>query len=246
MFTAQSNQISFSEFFKIFFSHHIRQIKIYFINLINILLFVLYKMNKTQLITGLKNYGFSEEILRAFEKVPRENFVPESLKEYAYYDDALPLEEGATISQPYTIAFMLNLLELKKESKEGEKQRILEIGSGSGYVLALLSEITKGEIYGLEIIESLAEKSKKILKKYKNITVYNKDGSKGLPEKAPLDRILISAAADEIPKHLFFQLEDKGILVAPVGNSIFQIKKEKGKIRIKEFPGFVFVPLRDG
>src|SRR3989344_3364583 len=103
-------------------------------------------MNKAQLLKSLKAQGFPEKILDAFGEIHREDFVPENLKEYAYYDEALPLESSATISQPYTIAFMLNLLELKKG------QKILEIGSGCGYVLALLNEITKGKIYGIEII----------------------------------------------------------------------------------------------
>ena len=194
-------------------------------------------MNKEHLLSQLKSEGFSQGIIKALAKVPREDFVPENLREYAYSDEALPLEKGATISQPYTIAFMLNLLELKP------KQKILEIGSGCGYVLALLSEITDGKIYGVEIIKSLAEKSKQYLKNYKNITVLSKDGFRGLKEKAPFDRILISAAADKLPEHLYSQLTEKGILLAPVNNSIFQIKKENGKIKIKEFPGFVFVPL---
>lgn len=197
-------------------------------------------MNKQQLLESLKIHKFHKEIIKAFEKVKREDFIPKILKYYAYEDTALPLEKGATISQPYTIAFMLNLLELKPN------QKILEIGSGSGYVLALISEISKNsQIYGIEIISSLAKKSKQNLKNYKNIKIYNKDGYSGLPEKAPFDRILISAAANEIPSHLYPQLKDKGILVTPVRNSIFQIKKQKSRIEKKEFPGFVFVPLID-
>lgn len=195
-------------------------------------------MDKPQLLASLKAHGFSQQILNAFKKVPREDFIPANLQQYAYEDNALLLEKGATISQPYTIAFMLNLLELKP------KQKILEIGSGCGYVLALLSEITDGKTYGIEIISSLVEKSKNYLSKYKNIQVFAKDGSQGLKEKAPFDRILISAAAAKIPEHLYPQLKDNGILVTPVLNSIVQIKKEKGKIKIKEFSGFVFVPLQ--
>lgn len=194
-------------------------------------------MDKTQLLALLKSQGFSKEILEAFAKVPRENFIPENLKEYAYYDEALPLEKGATISQPYTIAFMLNLLELKKG------QKVLEIGSGCGYVLALLSEITHGEVYGVEIIESLAKASQELLKTWQNIKVINKNGFTGLKEKAPFDRILVSAAADNLPEHLYEQLSNNGILVLPVQNSICQIKKVRGKIKVREFPGFVFVPL---
>ena len=194
-------------------------------------------MNKHQLIQHLKNYSFSDKIIKAFEKVPRENFLPESLKEHAYDDNALPLEKGATISQPYTIAFMLELLEVKPDDK------ILEIGSGCGYVLALLSHLTKNKIYGIEIIKSLAEKSKKILSFQKNIHVSTKNGFSGLPEKAPFDRILISASSEKLPVHLYSQLKPNGIIVTPVKNSIYQIKKQSNKITEKEFPGFIFVSL---
>ena len=101
-------------------------------------------------------------------------------------------------------------------------------------------------IYGIEIIESLAEKSKKYLQKYEKVKVYVKDGSSGLKEKAPFDRILISAAASKMPEHLYDQLKDGGVMVTPVEGSIFQIKKVKGKAVVREFPGFVFVPLVRG
>ena len=182
----------------------------------------------------------SRKILSAFSKVPRENFIPENSRKFAYYDDALPLEKGATISQPYTIAFMLSLLDLEQD------QKILEIGSGSGYVLALISEIIKkGKIYGIEIISNLAKKSQQILKYDKKIKIFNQDGSDGLQKYSPFDRILVSAAAKKIPENLYLQLKNNGILVVPVKNSIFQIKKEKGKIKIKKFSGFIFVPLKN-
>ena len=198
-------------------------------------------MDKTQLISSLQSHGFPKEILKAFEKVPREKFIPEKYKQYAYEDTAISIGHSATISQPYTIVFMLNLLELKP------KQKILEIGSGSGYVLALLSEITKGEIFGIEIIKELADKSRDILKDCKNIKIINKSGKSGLKEKAPFDRILISASANSIEeiKPLLAQLNSSGILVAPVKNSIIKIKKQKDKITMQEFPDFVFVELKD-
>ena len=197
-------------------------------------------MDKQQLLESLKYNGFHEKIINAFAKVKREDFIPEQYQNLAYEDIALPLEQVATISQPYTIAFMLNLLELQPN----KNQKILEIGSGSGYVLALISAIIKkGKIYGVEIINSLAKKSKQLLKKDKKIKILNKDGSNGLPDKAPFDRILISASANEIPSDLYQQLKNNGILVAPVRDSIFQIRKKNKKIEIKEFPGFVFVPL---
>lgn len=198
-------------------------------------------MDKKQLIENLKRHGFNDKIIKAFLKVSREKFISRELKKLAYEDIALPLESGATISQPYTIAFMLNLLELRRG------QKILEIGSGSGYVLALLYEITKGEIYGIEIIDSLAKKSEKILFElgYNKVRVYFRNGFIGLEEKAPFDRILISASANKIPEHLFSQLNNNGIMVVPIGNSIFKFRKRKGEILTEEFSGFAFVPLRE-
>jgi len=233
--------------------------------------FFLKFMNKKQLIEILRKEGFSEKILKAFNKVKREDFIPQNLKEYAYENEPLPIGYGQTISQPYTIAFMLNLLELDKlnnktkisnakklkadeyelrgERTENNKKlsknklKILEIGSGSGHVLALMNEICRNcKIYGIERIKQLVEKSKKVLKNKKNIKIICKDGSKGIKNKK-FDRILISAACSKIPEHLYSQLNENGIIVASVKNSIFQIKKENGKIKIKEFYGFVFVPL---
>ncbi|MBU0907769.1 MAG: L-isoaspartyl protein carboxyl methyltransferase [Nanoarchaeota archaeon] len=196
-------------------------------------------MGRDNLLISLKSKGFSKKIIKAFANVPREMFLPPILRPLAYEDTALPLENGATISQPCTIAFMLSLLDLKP------KQKILEIGSGCGYVLALLAEISpESQIIGLELIPGLARKSKSFLKNYQNIKVLTKNGFQGLPSKAPFDKILISASADNLPKHLYSQLTSKGIIVTPVKNSIFQIKKQNNSVKVKEFPGFVFVPLK--
>ncbi len=201
-------------------------------------------MNKPQLLEHLKNQGFSKEIVNAFSKVKRENFVPEDLKNRAYEDNALRIGEGQTISQPYTIATMLSLLDLKKA------QKVLELGSGCGYVLALMSELIgkTGRVYGVEIIKSLAEKSKKNTKDYKNIKIYNRNGREGFEEAAPFDRILISAASEKIPDKIFYQLKDKGILVAPVGSryaqSLVVIQRRGDKLKLrKEIAGFIFVPF---
>ncbi len=197
-------------------------------------------MNKEDLIKSLKNQKFPSKIINAFKKVSRENFVLEKYKSQSYEDIALPISERQTISQPYTIAFMLTLLELDSN----KSQKIMEVGSGSGYVLALLSEICpKGKIFGIERIKILAEKSKKALKDYKNVKVIHKDGSKGLAKEKPFDRILVSAASEEIPQKLVNQLKFEGILVAPVKNSIVVVKKTSGENKIKEYLGFSFVPL---
>ena len=195
-------------------------------------------MNKDELIASLRKKGFSESIVKAFEKVKREDFVPEHLIGYAYEDMALPVMDGSTLSQPSTVAFMLDLLDVK------EGQKIVEIGSGSGYVLALLAEMNQsGKIYGVEILKDLAVKSMKYLESRKNVEVVIRNGSQGFPELAPYDRIIISASCPEVPRHLLSQLNDNGVLVAAVKQSIFQIKKSSEGIIEKEYPGFVFVPL---
>lgn len=198
-------------------------------------------MNKDELLASLKKKGFSESIIRAFEKVKREDFVPEHLIGYAYEDIALPVMAGSTLSQPSTIGFMLDLL----DAKDGQK--IIEIGSGSGYVLALLAEMNpSGKVYGVELLKELAVKSMKYLEAKKNVEVVIRNGSNGLPELAPYDRILISASCQEVPRHLLPQLKEDGILVAAVKQSIIQIKKSAGQTIEKEFPGFAFVPLVSG
>jgi protein-L-isoaspartate(D-aspartate) O-methyltransferase len=195
-------------------------------------------VNKDELLASLRKKGVSESILAAFDKVKREDFVPEHLVGYAYEDIALPVMDGSTLSQPSTVAFMLDLL------NPSDGQKILEIGSGSGYVLALLAEINKkGKVFGLEIIKELGISSRTYLGAKENVEVIIRDGSNGLPEFAPYDRILISAAAPEVPKHLLSQLTENGILVAAVKQSIIQIKKEHGQTTEKEVPGFAFVPL---
>ncbi|MEM3113326.1 MAG: protein-L-isoaspartate O-methyltransferase [Candidatus Pacearchaeota archaeon] len=195
-------------------------------------------VGKLRLLESLKKHGFSEFIVKAFEKVPRENFVPEHWKEHAYDDIPLDIGYGQTISQPYTIAFMLSLLELK------DNQKILEIGSGSGYVLALINELSPdSKIYGIERLGALALKSQKVLKDKENIMIFKKDGYDGLKKYSPYDRILISASAEELPKHLLAQLVDGGIMVVPVKNSIFHVRKTPHGFIKREFPGFIFVPL---
>lgn len=197
---------------------------------------------KEQLIESLRKKDIPEYIISAFEKVPREKFVPEHLQLYSYDDLALPIESGSTISQPSTVAFILSLLEPKQH------QKILEIGSGSGYLLALISEIIKdGKIYGLELNKRLAVKSRQILEKDSNIEIFHKSGHSGLPTESPFDRIVISASSPNLDflYLLTEQLDDPGIIVAPVGSSIFQIKKQSGIITKKEFQGFSFVPMRE-
>lgn len=190
-------------------------------------------MDKKELISDLRDQGFSEKIVKAFEKVDRTKFVSSEIKEYAYKDTSLPIGEGQTISQPSTIAFMLEMLDLKN------KQKVLEVGSGSGYVLALLSEIIDGEVYGIEIKKSLYKEAKKKI----NVPIYLRDGRKGLPEKAPFDRIIVSASSKDVPENLYEQLKMNGVMVIPLKFSIARVKKTKIGMKIKEYPGFSFVPL---
>jgi protein-L-isoaspartate(D-aspartate) O-methyltransferase len=195
-------------------------------------------MQKEELIRNLRNYKFPETIIQAFEKVEREKFIPEENRRQAYEDIPLPIGYGATISQPYTIAFMLKHLKVK------DRQKILEVGSGSGYALALLSELSpNGKIFGIERIKELVESSQEKLKDYSNVKIIYGDGSKGLPEEAPLERILVSAASDKVPKKLVEQLDLNGIMVIPIRNSIVVLTKTKEGNKIEEYSGFRFVPL---
>ncbi len=199
-------------------------------------------MDKEQLMSLLKSENFNEKIINAFSKVKRENFVNTNMKNMAYENIALPISESETISQPSTIALALSMLKPK------ENQKILEIGSGCGYVLALISEIVgeNGKVFGVEIVKELAERSRINLKNYKNIEIFNLNGNKGLLERAPFNRILISAALEEVPNEILSQLDEKGILVAPIGPGFMQTltsirKIEENFIIEKEIPGFIFV-----
>lgn len=191
-----------------------------------------------------QDYLKTPEIISAFKKIKREDFLPEDLKNFAEVNEPLPINFGQTISQPLTVAFMLELLQPKKGDK------ILDIGSGSGWTTSLLSEIVgkKGKVYGIEIIKELKDFGEKNTAKYNFI---NKgiakficgDGSKGLPEKAPFDKILVSAAADETPKELKDQLKTSGRMVIPIKDSVFLVVGESRGFKEKEFFGFSFVPL---
>ncbi len=184
----------------------------------------------------------SPKIIEAFQKIDRKYFVPDDLIDLIYIDRPLPIGKDQTISQPSTVAFMLEHL----EPKEGDK--ILDIGSGSGWTTALLCQIAgeRGSVQGVERVDELVEKGQKNLEKlnFKQNCSIQKAGEKlGIPGEE-FDKILVSASAKEIPKELFSQLKIGGILVIPVQNSIFRFKKiSDDKVEAKEYPGFVFVPL---
>jgi len=183
------------------------------------------------------------EIKKAFEKIDRADFIKEKYRIEAYEDYPLPIGHGQTISQPTTVVFMLELL----NPQRGDK--ILDVGSGSGWTTALLSQIVGpgGEVFGVEIVPELIDFGRTNLAKYnfKKSHIINVIEEIGLKEHAPYKRILVSASFEgEIPKELLEQLDIGGIMVAPVLNSIFRVKKlSNGKLEKKEYPGFSFVPF---
>jgi protein-L-isoaspartate(D-aspartate) O-methyltransferase len=199
---------------------------------------------KERLISELIDYGYlkTPAVISAFKKVPRENFVEKEYVKQAYVNEPLPIREGQTISQPLTVAAMTEALQPRKGHK------VLEIGAGSGYQAAILAEVVKpGKIITLERKPRLVEFSKNNIKKcgYQNISVIHSDGANGWPDKAPYDRIIVTASAREIPQPLVDQLKAGGRLVIPVGDELILI--EKNKELKKTFLGYyVFVPLLGG
>ncbi len=200
-----------------------------------------------KLIEHIKNLGYlkSKQVEETLRKIPRHSFIPESIKHLAYRDTPLSIGYNQTISQPSTVVAMTEALDVKKN------QKILEIGTGSGWQSAILSYLVgeKGFVYTIEVIEELAEFAKGNLQKMcvRNVKVFVKDGSLGLEEKAPFDRIIVTAACPDIPKPLIEQLKFDGIMVIPVGDVYLQemmvVRKLKDKIAKKSIGSFMFVPL---
>lgn len=182
-----------------------------------------------------------KSVLRAMRKVKRHLFVPSAYRNLAYTDTPLPIGESQTISQPYIVALMTELLALKGNEK------VLEIGTGSGYQAAILAELAKN-VYTIEILEPLAIRAKKILKElgYSNVYVRHGDGFLGWPEYAPFDAIIVTCAPKKIPAPLIEQLAEGGRLVIPVGGfwqDLKLVEKEKGKIVTKDIIPVRFVPM---
>ncbi len=198
-------------------------------------------MGKDALLIYWRTTGIltDEKILDAFKKVPRENFVLQKYRAEAYFDEPLPIGYGQTISQPTTVAIMTSALEPDKGDK------ILEIGAGSGYQAAIISELIgdKGKLYTLERIKELASFAKQNLKSYKNVSVIHADGTKGYAKAAPYDRIIVTAAASELPLQIFKQLKEKGTMVIPIEDHLFKIAKQKSKPVMEDLGLFAFVPL---
>ena len=199
-------------------------------------------MREKMVETQIKARGVKDpRVLSALRKVERDRFVPEEYLNSAYADQPLPIGEGQTISQPYIVALMTELLALKGDEK------VLEIGTGSGYQAAILAELAK-EVYTIEIVESLASMANKRLLGlgYKNIKVKVGDGYLGWPEAAPFDAIIVTAAPDHIPKPLIEQLKEGGRMVVPVGTYAQELKKivkRSGKIETTDVIPVVFVPM---
>jgi len=187
-----------------------------------------------------------KKVIKAFKKIPRENFIKEKDIKEAYGDYPLQIGDGQTISQPTTVMLMTEALELK----EGDK--VLEVGAGSGYQSAIIANIVgkMGKVISTEIVPELAEFARKNIEKlkFKNIKIILHDGSRGYQKDAPYDKIIVTAACPGIPKPLANQLKEDGVIVAPVGNLNEQImikaRKKNSKLIEEKLGEFMFVPLK--
>jgi len=199
---------------------------------------------KTMVVNQLRKRGIIDTaVIDAMSTVPRHRFVSRIYRSMAYTDNPLPIGHGQTISQPYVVALMTELLQLDR------KHKVLEIGTGCGYQTAILSILSK-KIITIEVLSSLSTKSRKRLTKlgFNNVDFHCADGKNGLSKEAPFDRILVSAAPETIPDELIEQLAPKGYMVIPVGSLYDQfihiISKDKnGQVHIKKSTPVRFVPL---
>ncbi len=208
-----------------------------------------FEVERKRLVDNLVRRGYisKPEVIRAMLKIPRHEFVPHNIIKLAYHDSPQQIGLGQTISAPHMVGIMAEKLDIKKG------QKILEIGGGSGYHAAVFAEIVgeKGHIYSVEYIETLAERARENIKRCGMealITVVVGDGSLGLEESAPYDRIFVSCAAPYVPEPLLDQLKDNGKLLIPLGSLYYQTlmlyEKKGNKIKEKDYGGCVFVPLR--
>lgn len=200
-----------------------------------------------ELVEHLKQRGYikSKQVETAFLSVPREQFVPSSFRSHAYADTPLEIGEGQTISAPHMVAIMCEALDLESG------QQVLEIGAGSGYHVAIISKIIgdKGHVYTVERLPSLADKAKKNLQSVgiTSVTVEITDGSEGLPDHAPYDRIYVTCSAPKVPPPLIEQLKENGKLLIPVGKimgSLKLVEKQNGDTIEHNICGCAFVPLK--
>jgi protein-L-isoaspartate(D-aspartate) O-methyltransferase len=199
---------------------------------------------RTMIDRDLRGRGINDpRVLSAMEAVPRHLFVPENLRLSAYEDRPLPIGEGQTISQPYVVAYMSELLDLRGNEK------VLEIGTGSGYQTAVLAQLA-AQVYSIEIIPSLSESAKPVIEQLGFRNVYFKvgDGFFGWQEKAPFDAILLTAAAPEVPQSLWRQLREGGRIIMPLGRPwttqrLVRVRKLAGKQVVEELKEVIFVPM---
>lgn len=202
-----------------------------------------HKGQRKELVKIIRQKGIKDEsVLNAINTLPRHFFFDSALDSHAYEDKAFPIGEGQTISQPYTVAFQTELLKIKPGDK------VLEIGTGSGYQGAIL-HLLGAEVHTIEYQKKLFDRTKKFMAKLGiHLHFYFGDGSKGIPEQAPYDKILVTAGAPVVPNSLLKQLKVGGILVIPVGDRKSQkmmklTKITETKIQQEEFDTFAFVPL---
>lgn len=205
-----------------------------------------YEASKIRLIMELRRDGITDTaVLSAIERVPRDLFVPEPFRSQAYDNIPLPLSQGQTISQPFIVAYMTQELHV------GERMRVLEIGTGSGYQAAILSRLCR-RVYTIERYRSLLRGAQAIFDQLglHNITTRHGDGALGWPEQAPFERIIVTAAADEAPPALLQQLTDGGVMVIPVGPSgaqeILRISRQGEQFEVEKLLPVRFVPLVEG
>jgi len=207
-----------------------------------------FEQERDRLIDSLRGRGYlsSAEVISAMRRVPREDFLPDNMREDAYVDTPLPIGEGQTISAPHMVAIMVENLDL------GPGLKVLEIGTGSGYHAAVCAEVVSpgGHVYTVERISSLARTAEANLKKAgysEAVTVVFGDGTNGLMEYAPYDRIFVAAAAPSIPEPLVDQLVDGGKMLVPVGGRLYQdlirVVRRGRDVRKENLGGCVFVPL---
>jgi protein-L-isoaspartate(D-aspartate) O-methyltransferase len=201
---------------------------------------------KKMVVNQIQARGITDDrVLNALLKVKRHLFVPERIKLYAYEDNALPIDNNQTISQPYIVALMTDLAKINPQDK------VLEIGTGSGYQAAILAELAK-EVYSIEIIKELADEARAMLSTlgYKNIEIRHGDGYLGWREAAPFDAIIVTAAAKKVPLELVRQLKPGGRMVIPLGDFFQDLyvvtKKEDGSIMQQHIIPVRFVPMVHG
>lgn len=202
---------------------------------------------RKRLVQELRDLGIKDaKVLQAIEKIPRHFFIEGTFEEDAYENKPFSIGRGQTISNPFTVAYQTELLEVKANDK------ILEIGTGSGYQAAVLAEL-KADVFTIERHQPLHHKAKKMFDffEYQNIQTFYGDGFKGLPNHAPFDKIIITAAAPEIPKILLTQLKINGIMVVPLGDGETQemlkiTRLDKNEFEKETFSTFTFVPMLKG